>query len=749
MARIRRHRRTRAVLVAAFLLGALLCWGGTAAARAAEPLASQGERVVVGFAHVAAGAPVVGGRVRLVDPRGAAVATTAPAGGRVTSRLGTFAITTSKLPARFVVEIVGGTVAGKAFRGTLRAPVFTYRRLRIVHVNVATTLATAYLARHPKTGRAALERRVKHFLRIPRAHDMETHLRVSGRSFDGRLLIRRADQAGGFDVYVRALADEMGRRGTASQRFAPHRAALAPQQGRQTQKGAAPASPILDMILTNLATGALREIGGAAAGRVLSQLGFGGNGDLSEIKRQLSQIQANQAKMMAQLDQLEGDIQNAQASIANAQYTQMVSQLGPMATISASDIQDKLDWLLANAGACDAAQPLEACIPPIPPDVDTQAWCTTSTAKRTAVQATACAALGEIAALEQRLALAGFNNVMTGVGSDGLLVSFQKARYSAIRAEGGFVDNTYAAASGDVYSYYKAQQVVVAQYLTELDEVRGIPDGLMDKRIGDLTVNLGVQEDLLPAPLPPQSVIHPRTGYLWAAVANDGNAPCSDRSIWVWIRAPDPTCIDRIQAAAANLRGLPGWKLPTSSDIKILFTGWTGSSAGDWFAAAQNGISVQAQVANLSVPPPDTSLLPPWTRRYGYVRDIAFKANPGTAWGVHAFDFCPRNRTYGAGAFFVKGSFEPLIDGIFCTYVRLQDLQPATFCAYPLRSGNYFPCSMPVVQHILGDDKTDPSNSGRTLAWGGTAPPALDYGHGNLLWLYRPVSGAEGWYRAP
>ena len=150
--------------------------------------------LLFGWAHVGPGAPVVDATVHIVTRRGAQ--TDAPIVR--TGLYGEFSVEVSdvELPRLVVVETRGGTVNGNPWRGRLRALIDMGPSRHMVHVNAATTIATAWQLARPGRSRAAADNRVRTVLGVEHYRNLESGMRLGTTSLDGTRIASAIERRG-------------------------------------------------------------------------------------------------------------------------------------------------------------------------------------------------------------------------------------------------------------------------------------------------------------------------------------------------------------------------------------------------------------------------------------------------------------------------------------------------------------------------------------------------------------------------
>jgi hypothetical protein len=275
-------------------------------------------RFVDGYAYVAPDAPVEHARLRLLTPAGRTIPGIGYSGSN-----GTFVVQAPRLPARFVIETVGGMVNGLLLPGALRALVVNYHGRRFVHVGPATTLALAVGRLHPHRRPEVSTRLVKRYFGLsPRSTLGETP-RWDRTRFDGLAFLRAAGRAGGLNAYVRRTAALIDRHPAARHvylRGVPLADTLAGTTPASTSAG----GTVINGVLSGVGAAVAKAlIGDALTGAGLSNVAnFLGLGNQSE---QLEGLSQQLTTLNVQLGQLQGAVSQIQDGVAVVENLQLAS----------------------------------------------------------------------------------------------------------------------------------------------------------------------------------------------------------------------------------------------------------------------------------------------------------------------------------------------------------------------------------------------------------------------------------------
>lgn len=726
----RRSRSLAVVLTLAAVTAALAA--GAVHAAAPTPLQATPQapnrpvRLVVGWVLLGHHVPADGATVRVTTLDGADV-TEQPAH---VGASGTFSVKVTRLPYRFLVVASGGPSLRRG--ETLKAAVTSYARFRLVDVNPVSTLVATCLLHHPKRPYEASAREVKRHLGIPGFQTVGGAVRVPTPHFDVSRYVQEARRTGTLATFTTALDKEI-ERGAAPRSFRGLTPAPAPRVtqvfGRvQTSQAAAldPAGIALDL-LAELAAAAGKAAGDKTVGWILSSLGFGGEGvDLTPMENELTQIEATQEQILQELTGLQTQLNAVQAQIAQSEFSTLVGQLGGLGQLGtpSDPIATDLLWLASNAVGCQGT--LAGCVPSIP-GTDALVWCN-NTAATTDAQTVACDAIELIDKLatsqtQQIPAIGG-----TSTGADGIVTAAGRSLYQSIKAGGGFVTYTYLDQLTSVFQYYAQQEAVLAQYLTEYDHAKGLPDTRVLQPLTTAQTAIGGQTSLLPNPLPRNTWIDTRSGRMWIQPIADnsvGNGECTDANsvfvINIHVQSPSADC-QRVLQAVFNSDGLV-WNTPAVSDIQALLAGSSGPPA-TWLSqqVPVPDITSIDSYTSVPVPAPDRSQLPA-----SYANAAAWPTlpNPGTVAGWATYDCSPGIR-WDTG--FDDSGGPIFINATLCSYVRAADGQRVAECVGWLNS---YPCSTPIGARQYG--RAQPSG-------------ALDFGHPLTLLMWRSPQSAEFYF---
>jgi hypothetical protein len=158
--------------------------------------------IVSGF--VQAGGPLAGSTVRIYLPhRAKPVLTTR------TTHYGYFLARLPSLPRSLRVEASGGRGPAGKFRGTMIGITPNPNTRDSSYVNPASTLVATYLDTHPKSTRAAADKKVRDLLGLKAYHNLESALGGRPSYFDGVKFLQTAKRNGGFDAYVASLVEQI------------------------------------------------------------------------------------------------------------------------------------------------------------------------------------------------------------------------------------------------------------------------------------------------------------------------------------------------------------------------------------------------------------------------------------------------------------------------------------------------------------------------------------------------------------
>ena len=183
-------------------LVALVFVGACSHSNDAAPVTSLGK--------VQLSSPLAGSSIEVLDVRGQHLMN----GEETTDAAGTFAL---KLPTggatRFRLVVTGGTYEGKPFQDRLLLDFERNDRVpNTLYVNAATTLVSRYLDRHPGTGLADAEAKVKAFLLIPSTSRVGADVANPLQNYFRHELLFAGMQSSGIaklDTYLGKLIDEM------------------------------------------------------------------------------------------------------------------------------------------------------------------------------------------------------------------------------------------------------------------------------------------------------------------------------------------------------------------------------------------------------------------------------------------------------------------------------------------------------------------------------------------------------------
>lgn len=265
------------------------------------------------------------------------------------------------IPDGFKFTATGGTTGGEPFNGTLVRYVEDYEQTNSYQVNILTTLMASYNERNPSSTGIQAGSAVHEFLEIPLEMNITTVINSPGISkvfFSPQRFLQEANQNGSFNSYVDLLASQMGNGQT-------H-----PFKGTQGLSGIA--LDIFKFIFTNVAKGALSEIGSQVAGTFMEPvmgwvMGFLGIDQtdytaqqLNAISDKLNQTYAKLVEMDKKLIDISNSLSQISASIAelkNALNTVNTELQLRMTQLSAYDALSKIDSTYTTLVTCAATKP--------------------------------------------------------------------------------------------------------------------------------------------------------------------------------------------------------------------------------------------------------------------------------------------------------------------------------------------------------------------------------------------------------
>lgn len=247
-----------------------------------------------------------------------------------TNAVGGFAIAGPSLPREYLVNVVGGKLGGRPFKGMVRA----VGRLaeRGVTVSPVTMLAARFLKAHPARSTAAGIARVRTFLGVPKMpggiSTLGEETSVLSGSFSPSRFMAAARRHGGLSSYVGTLARRAARP-HARARFAPsHYRPRRPFAPVASGGGPRQAGEFAYWAISTAFTAAVWNATSAAlchvpVAGVPAMFGCGGTVDVSAIVNALNDIESSLVDIQSQLTEVQYQLsviesQNAQAAYQTA-----------------------------------------------------------------------------------------------------------------------------------------------------------------------------------------------------------------------------------------------------------------------------------------------------------------------------------------------------------------------------------------------------------------------------------------------
>lgn len=694
---------------------------------------------VAGWALASPDARVAGGSVRVQTLDGKQLLEKPV----LTSQRGTFGVRVDQLPKRFVVTVTGGRAGSTPVRGRLRL-IANRSDGGMLHVTPMSTLVAERHARHGSLTRA--HREVRRYLALPPAWASHAAARRDAASFDGVRFLEQASRAGGIAAYARQLGDRVTGR-PQPMRVRPAAKRLqdeAAEADAALEATAAVEAGSPNALLTNLANGAAQQVGFTAMGSVLSGLGLGHASDLSEIRAELKQLQADFDLLNARVAAVQQTLKDVQSELAESTYATLDSNLGVSYIGSEEDeILSDLTWIVDH-GECDQAS--ADCGAPVPTGVDPLAWCSSGLEQKSPRQATACDAMRRIQTLvygddyedyDERLL--GAPNVPLGV-----LQAYQRSASAKIVKDGGFITPAYRDGVLAVNAHYAWISALMATYEVQYNRAVGLPNDLIGRGIKSAQDSVARQAAVVPPTLPPNTVIDTKTNRTWRLQENTHTSCGSRESRWGWLSLTSDQWTNPLAQGACqmhwmletvNTGGHGGvWLAPSVADLSTALRDWGAASGlknadgtrryptvAAWMHEGDWGMADLSSLASLPVPPPKVSGLP------ANQQGGQFERNPGTAFGLATSECEDLNWASGMYVRTSDGGASPIFShSRFCKYVRLADARVTKQCIHVV--GNYYPCWMPVRK--------------------GAGDGPIDYGHRLARLEWRPSSPNEGYYSA-
>lgn len=276
---------TRTALpVVVMLVVATLAGAASAAAQVPTP-GGPGHRPIAGWAFLGRGHELANAEVTLTTLGGRLI----PGAAARTTRRGAFTLSprAANLPRTFVINVRGGSVAGKRQSSAVSALAQKRDLDRVNYVGLASTVVREYVRSHPGTATSTATRRVRRTLGIPAWHDLDYDLyNISPRWYAASKVLRVAGARGGIGKLATTVSRSVRRDGKLRKpRFASGPRAIRAQ------------SP--NWFVDKLAGGVLSAAGGQGAGWLFNEIGFSNTPSyVSDIESQLNQL----ALAMSQLE---------------------------------------------------------------------------------------------------------------------------------------------------------------------------------------------------------------------------------------------------------------------------------------------------------------------------------------------------------------------------------------------------------------------------------------------------------------
>lgn len=708
---------------------------------------------VAGWALAGPDARVVGGSVRVQTLSGTQLLKRPV----LTTRRGTFGVTVDHLPKRFVVTITGGRAGTTPVRGRLRL-VTDRASGQLLHVTPVTTLVAERHRRHGSLSRATRE--VHRYLALPASWTSDAAARRDPEAFDGERFLRNARLQGGVEAYVRKLGDRVNGRPEPMRHWPKaKRAQEAAEVDAAVEATAAVEAGSPSGMLSNLASGAAQQAGFTAMGSVLSGLGLGNSADLSAIRKELAQLEADFQLLNREVHEIQDELVALKAQLAASTYAQLDSNLG-VSYIGTSDdlILADLTWIVDH-GACDASA--ADCGAPVPTGVDPLAWCNVGIEEKSPRQAAACDALRRIQTLIYGNDFLNYTDRLVGSPSNplGVLQAYQQSESARLVKVRRFITPSYRAQVQTVNAHYAWITALMANYAAQYNRAVRLPNELTARTLANAQTSLDKQAPILPKALPANTVIDLKTGYTWRLQENTHPACGSGSTHLAWLplgsdQWPSPlsegACEFHWLGTMVDTSGHGLWMPPSVAQVKDVMRLWP-SDVADAQAALKQWNSDQAAGKPVGPRPADPPAnLDAWLQSAWGFPDLSglkqvrvpkpkvsglpaanqggeFEANPGTVHGI-ATSEC-EERIWDSGMYVRSsegGASSIFTNAKFCKYVRLDDLTVANQCIHVV--GNYYPCWMPVRK--------------------GAGDGPLDYGHWLVRLEYRLSSPNEGYYSA-
>jgi hypothetical protein len=485
--------------------------------------ASGGSRHLVVRAIASGGwqaLPVRGARVRVM--RGGSLI----AHGRLGSA--GIALLRSRRPAtgRLRVVVGGGRVGKRRFDGRMLADIRRYRWPRTIHVDTVTTVAARYRDAHPRLSLKRALRRTRRFFDLPGTY-------VPGRdgrsdfAFDGRRFLRAA-RPGGYDAFVGRIVRRMAT--PRAHRSFAHRSG----------HGAGASVSALNAGAAVGEVGNLTEAISAGTGffEVLEKADY--VLDFADAVISIAGI-GDEAATQAEVQQLSDDLQQIEQSIgavdtvaeelrrqnARSTYATLVAQaVETQAAVESGEETLHSAALLALQEGCGAASPVGGKCLEVQRMLTGPAGFTDNMAGLLSAPSQLNAYAERIAGDALPKAPGGANGLVQAASE--LTTSEEKGQLFYTRADS---EKLQSAAAYWVTSYAEALALAPTAW-----GLRGASEETLRSNVEQLEADAGKMPSVLPAAVPPGTVVEMKQGLMWPteAAAEGTDMP------WTWMVENNP-----------------------------------------------------------------------------------------------------------------------------------------------------------------------------------------------------------------
>jgi hypothetical protein len=244
----------------------------------------------------------------------------------------------ARIPRHFTVQVSGGLIDGKRFRGKLLGKVQHHgKRPVTIEVNPATTLSVMYCRRHKALAMRVCRRSVARFLDLSGGTNLTTDL-IGGQVLDGRQLLQSAGGAGGLGRYLKQLTREMGHPGSITTHpfHSPDRNLSYVKSPLPKMVGLTPNVQTDSGSWFETLYGYAQTANGVAkfVNSITSLVNFaGGGGD--QAAQQLQQIDKTLIEVQSQIAQLQTEVSSIDAKVDKGDFQAAAAQAaGPVLAIS-------------------------------------------------------------------------------------------------------------------------------------------------------------------------------------------------------------------------------------------------------------------------------------------------------------------------------------------------------------------------------------------------------------------------------